>query len=74
MGSSRPVWQKWVLGLAIILAAVAGAAVAYFDGDPETVVDPKAVVSGVSEGVDVIRGKDEAAPVETPSVAPIEPE
>jgi hypothetical protein len=57
------------LGIAIILAAVAGAVVAYFDGDPETKVDPQAVVAGVSDGVGVIRGEDAVVPAESDAVS-----
>ena len=52
--------KNLVLGIAMILAAIAGAVVYFFDGDPETVVEPKKVIEKVIEGVDVIKGDAES--------------
>ena len=60
--------KKVILGVAIILAAVAGYVVALLDGDPATKPEIKPVVDGVTEGVGVIRSDD--APVSTAEVAP----
>jgi len=62
-------WKKWVIGIAIILAAIAGAVVKLLDGDPNTNPDPAAVVAEVKKGVDTIR-EDGAEPEPVP--APME--
>ena len=57
--------KKWALGIGLILAAIAGAVVAYLDNDPATVVKPGEVIESVKEGINVIKKKDDfdAAPV-----------
>lgn len=47
--------KKIILGVAIILAAIAGAIVAYLDDDPETVVDIPGVYHEVQDGVGTIK-------------------
>ena len=50
---------KWVLGIAIILGAVAALLVATLDGDPATKPEIKETIEKVKEGVDVIRAEEE---------------
>lgn len=59
--------KKLIVGIAMILAAMAGAAIAVFDDDPNTKVDVKETIEKVNEGVDTIKDantpeSDEAAP------------
>lgn len=51
--------KKWVLGISIILAAVAGALVAFFDNDPTTEPNIPQVIEEVQEGVSVITSEKE---------------
>jgi len=56
--------KKIALGIAIILAAIASAVVAFLDDDPATKVEPGKVVEEVNEGVNEIKGaKEDAKPV-----------
>jgi len=52
-----------VLGVAMILAAIGGAVVAFLDNDPATTVDPAAVVEQVKQGVETIREATDAEDV-----------
>lgn len=54
-------WKKWLLGIALVLAAVAGALIAWLDGDPATTPDVPGTIKQVQEGVNVIRAGEEPA-------------
>ena len=54
-------WQKWAVGIGMILAALGGWAAATFDGDPTTNQSIGATVDGVKAGVNVITSGDTAA-------------
>lgn len=49
-----------VLGIATILGALASAALAFFDGDPATVVNIEATLSAIVGGVAMILAKGAA--------------
>jgi len=51
-------WQTTVFGIMTILAAVGLAGKAYFDGDPETVVNYEVLIAGVTAGFGLIFARD----------------
>jgi len=53
-------WKKWALGIALILGALATAAVAVLDDDPDTKINIRETIDGVQDGVEVIRDEEEA--------------
>jgi len=58
--------KKLIVGIAMILSAIAGYFGAKFDDDPATEPDLKEAIKEVKEGVDVIKdAKDEAPAVDT---------
>lgn len=61
MGEKKKAYlKKLIVGISIILSAIAGYLGAKFDNDPNTVPDIKEAVKEVKEGVDVIKdAKDE---------------
>jgi len=54
-----PKTKNLVLGIAMILAALAGAVVYFLDGNPETVVKPGEVIESVMDGIDVMKNEVE---------------
>lgn len=57
--------KQIILGILLIIAAVAGAAIAILDSDPKTNPDIPAVVGAVQDGAGLIRGDDSGEPVST---------
>ena len=60
-------WQKWVVGISIILASVCGYVAATLDGDPSTNGSIADVASDVKRGVDVLRVPAAPAPATVPA-------
>lgn len=50
-------WRKWVVGIGIIIAAIAGYAVAWLDGDDTTKPDTSGTVAQVQQGVETLKGE-----------------
>ena len=51
-------WKTTAAGVAAILAAVAAAARAILDGDPETLVNWEATAAAVMAGLGLIKARD----------------
>ncbi len=51
--------KTWILGISIILAAVATAFVAFFDNDPNTEVNVPQTIEEIHEGITVITNEVE---------------
>lgn len=48
-------WKKWALGIAIIVAAIAGAVIKVLDDNPDTKVDIPGTVQEVNTGIETIK-------------------
>ena len=53
--TTTPTWKKWVIGIGMIITALSGWLVAYFDGDDSTKPDTAATISSVQSGVSYIQ-------------------
>lgn len=53
--TTTPAWKRWLIGLGMILVAVSGWLVAYFDGNDSTKPDTAAAISGIQSGVQYIQ-------------------
>lgn len=63
--------KKWILGIAIIIAAIISCIVVpYFDGNESTSVDLSGAVEGVKQGVETIKTEDAAATTTTTGTTP----
>lgn len=51
-------WETTIAGIGAILVAIGGAATAYFDGDPATVVDWEVTLAAIVAGIGLIRARD----------------
>jgi hypothetical protein len=51
-------WKTTALGVATILVAIGKAAMAFFDNDPLTVIDPAVTIGMITVGWGLIMAKD----------------
>lgn len=54
--------KKWILGVAIIIVAVAGVLIAWLDNDPATQPNIPDAIGKIKDGVDIIQRQDAVAP------------
>lgn len=69
MSESLTGWKKWVVGIGMILSAVAGWLVATFDGDDSTKADAAAAYAVAKDGINIINSTDSTASGEAGTTA-----